>query len=277
MAEVRTAITDYACGWHTKFTCCEKIETAFGSDDPVQVDLAQRALNVAAEILYALSGRQFGACEITVRPCRPDCSPCGDQGYDNSGYRWTPALSGGEWTNIACGGCGDGCSCCYVCETLLPGPIAAITEVKIDGAVLSPLEYRVDNARTLVRLTEGECWPTCQSMALADTEPGTWSVTYERGKPLPDAGEAALAELACELFKACTNDKSCCLPARTKSVNRQGISYDILDPMDFLPSGKTGIYLIDLWLQSVNPAGRSRTAAILSPDAPVVRQTTWPY
>lgn len=258
-------VDDAACG-------CDKLTEFFNGDAAQQVT-AQRCLDQAWEILYGLSGRQYGLCEIKVRPCRKTCcSPC-----DFTGPLWTPVLRGGRWTNVRCGSCGDACSCVEVCELWLPGPIDSISEVKLDGSVLDPASYRVDNRNSLVRTTGG-CWPTCQNMNLDTDQDNTWEITYLKGKELCEAGRAALLALACEICKACTNDKSCCLPTRTKSIVREGMSMELLDPMDFLDKGRTGVYIVDLWLRTINPLGRTRNAGIFSPDMPGkgYRTTTWP-
>lgn len=262
-----TATTPYVCGWETDDSCNKVLQTA-------NPDLVQECVNAAAEILFALSGRQFGLCETTVRPCRTDeCSPCGDSGQ--FGFRWTPVLEGGLWTNVACGKCKNDCSCKEVCELYLPGPINSVLEVKMDGAVVPLTGLRVDNRSSVVGMPNGVCWPLCQDMNLFDTEVGTYSVKYLRGVPLPVSGKLALAEFVVELCKACIGDATCCLPKRVTNVTRQGISMTLLDPMSFLENGKTGLYLVDAWLQSVNPKQRVRSAAVFSPDLPVTRRTTW--
>lgn len=264
----RTANTRYVCGWTLDDTCCSKLAEAFETN-PV---LAQACVDQAAEILYALSGRQFGVCEVTVRPCMEKCRPSNSSVF---GLRWQPALVGGDWINVSCGSCTDSCSCTNVCEVFLPGEVYDVVQVRLDGEVVPPEQYRIDNRNYLVR-TEGGCWPTCQNMAADATEVGTWEVTYGRGRPLPVAGQAALEALACELCKACIGDKSCCLPERVTSLTRQGITMALLDPMEFLDRGRTGVYAVDLWLMAVNPKGRSKHAGVYSPDVPLVRTTTWP-
>lgn len=275
----RTADSAYVCGWDSDL-CCSTLEDLFIADDEDKNALAQRCLNSAAEILYALSGRQFGRCELTVRPCYQKCAGySGITDWNNgvlgaAGLPWLPVLSGGSWTNISCG-CRTACSCTVVCEVWLPGPIDSIVEIKQDGVVLDSGVYRVDNRRALVR-NDGLCWPKCQNMSAADTEEGTWSVTYLRGKPVPEAGRAALSDLACEISKACLGDTSCKLPSRVTSIQRQGISMAMLDPMTFIDYGRTGLYSVDLWLKTVNPHARTRGAAVLSPDVEAPRRTTWP-
>lgn len=268
---LRVANSEYTCPVEVDLACCTTLDEAFNSGDPERVSVAQRCLDAAWEILWSLSGRQFYLCPMVVRPCRVEC--CDECSI--SGPRWTPALIGGEWTNVSCSRCGDSCSCTEVSEVRLPGPIYSVTQVLLDGEILPPTSYRVDNEYFLVR-TDGGRWPTCQNMAADATEEGTWEVTYTRGRPIPAGGEAALSELACELCKACVGDKSCCLPSRVTSVSRQGVSFAVLDPMTFLKDGMTGIYLVDLWLRSVNPYGLMRRATFLSPDMPNPRRTTWP-
>lgn len=252
------------CGWSADVSCCPKLDAAFGSADPDVVASAQSAVDYAAALLYGLSGRQFGVCPVTVRPCREGCGAAG-------GGPWTPTLIDGRWYNLSGSCAGDDCGCCSVCEIVLPGPVDSIVEVLIDGAVVPPTDYRVDNYRSLVR-TAGECWPDCQDLTAAPTEPGTWQVTYMRGIPLDAAGQRAVGRFACELFLACVGDSNCCLPARAKTVVRQGITMDLLDPMEFLTGGRTGIYEVDLWLSMVNPNSLPRSPAVLSPDMPQYRR-----
>lgn len=109
---------------------------------------------VATEYLWRWTGKRFGRCEITVRPCREQC--CDDVcGYDDgvhSSSLLRPVLIGGNWHNLSCGSCGDSCSCDSLCEVMLPGPVDSIVDVLVDGIPLLDVEYRVDNHRRLVRV-----------------------------------------------------------------------------------------------------------------------------
>lgn len=269
MAE-RTAVSPYVCGWTTDDECWTKLAGAFG--DETKTPMAQGSLNMAAEVLYALSGRQFGVCEVRSRPCRESCyAPF----LRTSGYRWTPVFQGGQWFNMSCGACKGSCSCSQLSEIVLPGPVAEITEVLLDGVAMAEGTYRVDNRNRLVRL-DGDTWPLCQNMAAESDEPGTFQVTYGRGRPLPEAGKNALGALANELAKACLNDGTCQLPERVTTIVRQGLTMALLDPMEFLTRNRTGIYAVDLWLTAVNPLGRQRHAGVYSPDVAPPRVTTWP-
>lgn len=138
--------------------------------------MKERAEALAWSTLAALTAYQIGTCPITVRPCLASCNPTGiDSAIAYGGHTnslpvrqigtFSPHIdSGGQWVN-ACGCKNSGeCSCTQLCEAFLPLPVGAITSVRIDGAVLDPSAYRVDNGYRLVR-TDGECWPKCQDMA----------------------------------------------------------------------------------------------------------------
>jgi hypothetical protein len=146
----------------------------------------------------------------------------------------------------------------------LPGPVASVVEVKVDGIVIDPARYRVDNRTRLVGL-DGQCWPECQNMNLDGAVTGVFEVTYLRGKPLPVAGQIAAGELACEFLKACQG-QSCALPANISSLTRQGVQIEMVDPTDELTSGLTGIRNVDMWIRAVNPKGLQRRPRVLSND-----------
>jgi hypothetical protein len=78
--------------------------------------------------------------------------------------------------------------------------------------------------------------------------------------------------LAEEYLKA-YQGKSGALPERVTSVSRQGASWTILDPQDFLKDGLTGIGPIDQWLAQVGL--RSRWAQFIDPlrSVPLVAST----
>lgn len=235
------------CGWETD-PCCERLS---GASEEDQV----RFVTAAAEILYALSGRQFGVmCNDELwtpkepAACHQACVPGLVTG---SGFPWFPARVGGAWIN---------CGCDCKCKIVLPGPVYSITEVKIDGEVVDPGDYTVVNRSELV-LASGGC--------VVD------SVKYKRGTPLPTSGSVALGEFACEIAKACLNDDTCCLNSRVTSITRQGVTMNMIDPLEFIEKGRTGIYLVDAWLQSVNPKSRVRRAGIYSPDLDPQQITTW--
>jgi len=227
------------------------------------------ALAAATEVLYALSGRRFGLCTVALRPCRRDCA---DGSWPTSGMWWEwgrypqPALVSGQWFNITCGGCAGACSCSTISEVVLPTPVYDVTQVKVDGVVLAQgVDYRVDDYRLLVRLG-GEEWPTCNDLALADTEDGTWSVTVQVGDPVPPLGQVAVGELTVELAKALLCDDTCALPKPVQSIARQGVNITFLDPNEVFTHGRTGMYVPDLFIQTYNPGGLRQPSKVYDID-----------
>jgi hypothetical protein len=237
--------------------------------------LQATAAMIATEVLWNRTKRQFGVCSVKLRPCRKECLPAGPWipttggWYDFTGASWPfpqPALVGGAWMNIACGSCFGDCSCSHISEVRLPYPVAAITEVKVDGVVLPSTAYRVDNFNLLVRL-DGEDWPRCNDMNLEDTEIGTWSVTADYGQDVPELGKLAAGQLAVEIAKRCVNASGCLLPTGTvQEVTRQGVKQVFFDAQTAFQGGMIGLYWADLFVKTFNPAGASGVAVIYDID-----------
>lgn len=236
--------------------------------------------SMAATYLWHWTGKAYGTCVVTVRPCKvSDKAPSTWSGrgpttdYTRTG--WYPAVIGGAYYRIYCGTCPQTCLCDSPKSIALPGPVHDIVEVKIDGDVVPATSYRVDNGRFLVR-TDGEAWPTTQDQTLASDQEGTFEVTYERGTPVPPGGQLATGVLALELAKAANNDSSCALPQRVQSISRQGITVAVLDAFDDVETGRTGIWLIDSWLTSVAKPPRPARVRSVDVASPTMRRTTWP-
>ncbi len=244
--------------------CCS-IEA--GTDPTVFDEVAVEA----SMVLYELTGKQFsGLCENTVRPCREGCG-CWFFArpwlYWNDFYWW-----GGEtiWDNYR-----ERCGCGVLHQVKLAGyPVREIEEVKIDGDVIDPSTYRLDRWRYLVRLDDPgppvrkRRWPSCQNLALDDTEPSTFSITYSFGVDPPLLGINAAAELACQLYRACpgVDGGDCNLPAGVTRVERQGLTFDREQILGALSGGNSGLLTVDTFLTTYG--GRRRPAAVWSPDRP---------
>jgi len=233
------------------------------------------AVSMATEVLWSLTGQRFGLCEVTLRPCRRDCYD--GRFFDDFGPPWEggrsypqPALIGGQWFNLACGTCHGGCSCSTVSEVLLPAPVHSIIEVLIDGTPLATGAYRVDNNRLLVR-TDGDDWPRCNDLSKADTEAGTWSVTAMYGEQLPDGAALAMGQLACEIAKAAAGG-DCKLPAGLTQLARQGVTISYPDVGELFRQGRTGLYLVDMFVATWNPNRLRQRSRVYSVDRPSVRR-----
>ena len=259
-------LTEPCDTWDYDLSCCDLPEDT----DP---DLIESAAQIATMLLWARSGRRYGTCPVTVRPCRLSCL----DGFSTGGRdgRLMPYTVGGRWYNAAVCGCGSRCSCTELCEVWLPGPVGSITSVQIDGVTVDPATYRLDAPGLLVR-QGGECWPSCQDLSAPLGDEGTFGVTYPRGIPVDPAGEAAMGELTCELVKNCIPDCTTCRISQ-KVVRRtmQGQTIELASGvgsawLDNLP-------LVSAWLDSVNPNRLPAAPRVLSPDAMPPRRTVWEH
>ncbi|MFA5711473.1 hypothetical protein [Mycolicibacterium sp.] len=245
------------CQWPIDRTCLPKLPALPDSPSPeeqatydeakAQHDTAE---GLAVFILWALSGRQFGACPVTVRPCpaAPDRVVSAHTG---------PSLMGwdrGYWTSFECG-CVGRCILSGPSMVHLPGPVSEPTDdfpviVTIAGEELDPAEFVVEG--DVLYRRGGRPWPG-QNLTRPLGESGTWSVTYRRGVPVPAEAGRLAGILAREFLAACTGDDKCRLPSNVAAVTRQGVThrYDTLSAI--LAAGKVGIREVDLWLAAVNP------------------------
>lgn len=236
-----------------------------------------QAVEAASEILHRLTAGVYGLCSLKIRPCRRRCEEYGDRYLFPLGVSsgpWTPTMIDGRVYNITCG-CAGECGCSPLCEIVLDPYAYDILQVKVDGAILPPSAYRVDDHRRLVRI-DGACWPECQELALPDTAAGTFSITYRTGTPVPAGGRMAVTDLAVQLWKACSGAAGCVLPQRVTQVVREGVSYTLLDNMEVFDRGRTGLSRVDLWLSTVNPYNAKTQMRAWSPDTVRARRTTFP-
>jgi hypothetical protein len=236
------------------------------------------ALSMASNLMWSLSGQQYGTCSVALRPCLTDCGRTGKPYLYGllpwSTYGNTVAWGGWDsswWFPGGCGSCGDSCSCARVSQLTLPALVSAVTAVKVDGVLLPSTAYRLDNSRLLVR-TDGSVWPRCNNLNYDDTHAGTWSVTADYGVDIPSGVEFAVGQLACEILKA-TTGADCQLPANVTQLIRQGVTITMPSIAEMLSGGRTGLYLVDLWLEAVNPYRNRQRARTFSVDRPSVRRT----
>jgi hypothetical protein len=255
------------CGWVIPTPICCDDWAGFSAE------VKASAADYAALVLWAATGRQFGLCTVTVRPCgMRRCQDGGAEffGYDWSGGTWIPYVFEGNWFNCACPGI---CCCDPRCQVRLMGPVDSIVEVLIGGIAVDPSTYRVDDKHWLVR-TDGECWPTCADM---DTDDGAnvFEVTYVRGTTPPPALLRAASTLECEWGKACVGGE-CRLSNRVTSIARSGISIEMADPGEFLDDNLTGLWEVDSVILALNPYKRKQRGRIYAPELNVPRMVTSP-
>lgn len=248
------------CNWVLN-PSCEVWSTLSGEEQT-------RATSYATLVLWAATGRQYGLCEVTVRPCgrRSEHSSLWGYVWDTAAAGWYPYLDGtGTWRNCSCGM--GGCACGPRCEVWLPGPVQAVTEVIQDGLVVDPASYKVDDRHWLVRI-DGGCWPEHADLS---TDTDRFQVTYQRGTPVPVPLVGAAETLACEFAKSFKN-QDCRLPARLSSLTRQGVTVTALDTDSLIRRNFTGIPEVDQVIFALNPHGLFSRPRVISPDMPAPRQ-----
>jgi len=256
------------------WTTPEEVQECCGGLDP-DYDLTA-AIAFSSAILFRLSGRQFpGECERTVWPCSgKNCGcgcGCGDSGCGGGsslGNDWWwawhnypsyPVRTDGGWVNV-----GPCCDKCCIPTVDLPATVNEVIEIVIDGEVLDPDAYAIQAYRRLARV-DGGSWPCSNDLTGDVGDPGTWTITYSYGKPVPTDGRIAASIFACQIaLNRCGGDS--CLPQRLKEITRQGVEMAFADPLTFLDKGQVGIYEVDMWLQSVNPSKLKRRARLFRPD-----------
>lgn len=81
-------------------------------------------------------------------------------------------------------------------------------------------------------------------------------VAYRTRPNIPPGAGRVVKKLAEEYVKAVCGDKSCKLPERITSVTRQGVSWSLLDPQEFLDRGLVGIGAVDHWLNVATQTAR---------------------
>lgn len=223
------------------------------------------ALEFATYVVWAATGRQYGLCPVTVRPCKAVQEPL---------YLSFPVMaSWGIWTDagssiadaVAPVACCSGACACGVQSLTLPGPVGAITSVTINGAVLAPSAYRL--VGSLLIRQDGDAWPTTQNLSAPAGDPDTWSVAYTRGKAVPPAVLGAAAVYACQVALSRTGG-NCFLPQKVQSVTRQGTTIEFVDVTDYLDKGLTGVPEVDQVIRAINPYGLKARPRVLSPDLP---------
>lgn len=213
---------------------------------------------VASDILFNLTGRRWpGECTRIDRPCRGGC-------FAGRSSPWP--FRDAERR----------CGCTSLSRVRLTGtPVATdgIVEVLVDGEVVDPAEYMVQNGRHLVGLRQADGilrrWPNCQYEELPTTEVGTWSVEYHYGTAPPLGGVRAAGQLGCQLALS-TNpqavaDGRCRLPKRVTTITRQGVTLAVLDTFALFKDGLTGLSEVDLWISSIRYGDKGRRASMSDP------------
>lgn len=267
--------------WATTADLTEPCKSEIGSLDAGLVD---DALWVSSDLLFNLTGRRWpGWCQDTVRPCAQyaHADTRRSRRY-NPGMGTTTTASGlggdvAAWwdSGIAYCSCNrsDACGCSSLSQVGVGEvPITSVVEVRIDGDIVDPARYRIDNYRWIVYVPDPDDpqgrqgWPCCQDLNLPSTEPGTFEIVYTAGTAPPPGGRRSAGAYACELVLSWTGDKRCSLPKDATAVSRQGVTSSKVSPMELAKDGMVGIRDVDTWVQSILIGDRRRQAAVVVPE-----------
>jgi len=239
-------------------------------------DQQQAAAALTSDILYSLTNRQWpGTCPRTVRPGLRVANNCWTWWWGPEADPWFPYLP-------------------VPYATLprrpepsarlrLPGPIASVTTITVDGATLtSGVDYQLVGRNVIERLG-GETWPFTNDLTRAASTPRgdaadpAWAITYEWGADPPAAGLAIAEVLYCEIAAGLAGSDDCRLlwGARLTSVNRRGVSLTFESIAAFLEKGLTGVDEVDAWITAARGGPwRPRRARVRRADAPK-RASRW--
>lgn len=224
--------------------------------DPEVVALAER---YAVASLRLLTLNRVGGLPKTVMPAGRTCTAPvmkRDMFYPVTYFPSAATLK-------ACN-CALGCRCAGVAGVKLTAPIGDIYEVKIDGVVLDPASYHVEDGDLLVR-DDGKAWPACGGK--------NFTVTYLNGHKVDAMGAYAAGVLANEYLKMLTVTKGCRLPSSVTNVQRQGLTFEVARGM--FPDNMTGITEVDTFVALWNPHGLRTKPMVYSPDIKRQREVTW--
>jgi hypothetical protein len=203
----------------------------------------ESAVHFASIILYKLSGEKYTGVQTVTEVYTSDIATSNlTSPYVISGSMYNlPRFSEGQ-RNLR----------------LRHTPVRSIDSVTHLGRELTPSEFSLRNNSYLVRQ---------HALPWVLDPVNELSVTYTYGTPPPAAGKRAAIRLANELILSDMSDPSCALPERISSVARQGVSYTVMDPQEFISNGKVGIYEIDLFLAAVNPYKAKKRPKVFLPGA----------
>ena len=203
----------------------------------------QSAVEFASFVLYKLTAEKYTGIQTTIEVYTSD--------YTLS-TTTVPSLIDGKMYNFPKFSDGDRNL------RLRHTPVRSVQSVYHLGSLMDPSEYSLRNNSYLVR-KNALPWVLDPVHEL--------EVSYTYGTPPPAAGKRAAIRLANELILSDLGSAQCALPERISSVSRQGVSYTVLDPQEFISNGKVGIYEIDLFLAAVNPHKAKKRPKVFVPGS----------
>lgn len=201
--------------------------------------LADEAVGFASSILYNLTGRRYTG-RYTATECFTGFSPT--QG--SAVHR--PALVKGKMYNlpVSLGNSTDK-------KAHTRGIIYKLVSVSINGADVPVDDFYISDNVAFAR-KDGKVVVSGSDVVC---------FTYETGLAVPKALQRACQRFADELILWDMDDDTCAIPRNTSTVSRQGESFTLMMPDDFISDGRTGIYEVD---QAIKAFSRKQYTGIAS-------------
>jgi len=235
----------------------------------ISPDTYTAAFIFASDVLYNLTRRRWPTpTQDTFLPfvdCRCYIASC----YNANGYIDNVFTGGSGYRGPTSQPEMSQAQAIYHGAVKLPAiDVVSIDEVRIDGAVIAPSQYRL-RGRYLMAARDAQglirSWPCWNDLyANSNADPNTFQVKYTAGANPPPSMVRACALLAQEFAIAWTPDcgASCRLPQRVTTMTRAGMTFAVIDPMTMFKDGMVGVPDIDMLIQSVN-RGESQQRAFV--------------
>lgn len=226
-----------------------------GGSWPCSNDLTDLTLLVDAEFSIAVSGTS-GTWDLIVVVDGTPTPVTLDAADDAASVQAKLELALGSGAVVVTGGPADASGSAPFIVTFSSATLGASVAVTSDTSLL------------FVGLAPGS---TSITQLEVGSVPGdnAWYVTYTYGKEIPLDAQFAASKFACQIALAQCGSENCVLPARLKEITREGVEMAFADPLEFIGKGEVGIYEVDLWLHSVNPAKIQRRSSVYRADAPL--------
>lgn len=167
-------------------------------------------------------------------------------------------------------------------------PVSAVHSVAgPTGEIIDPSLYQLYNGTQIWFLQPQDWWFPGALYDIA-APPPWWNMSWYGTRQFPDARDIAvdytygsppaiewqraIQQLAQQFQWAEDCDGRCQLPERVTNVIREGISYTLIDPQEFLDNGKTGLYFVDLVIAAYSGRGKGGSVGVVSVELPPPRR-----
>lgn len=215
------------------------LEEFFGTDCDCRLDpegdavVIEEAILAASEELALLSGHTvIGLCTDTLNYCRSWCWACRSWGM-----------------------CG-----CWIDTLPLPGPVAGIVSVTVEGVPVPASELRLRDNEHLYRV---------DAAGMSVAWPRDTVVTYRKGQPIPGIAKSACYELTCEILKR-AKPRGDRLGPDVTSLSRQGVTMNRATASavsDATGRAAAQFPMLARFLTTFNPTRANHPTFVWSPDS----------